>query len=474
MIFKRGGGASLSGPNDPRMLQLAMNAAGIGVFLYDITGDQLSWDARTRELFGAPDHDSVQPADIMIQLTHEDDRAWVARAASDALDPKGTGTYTAEHRTVMQDGSVRWVAVNGRTDFETVGGKRRAVMTCGVVRDITEERAIMDELMVAQTNLATALEAANLGIFQSDFIKNTSRWDRRAVMLFGADVEGAQLGEREIFESIHPDDYEQVMAAIQRSMDPEGDGEYKADHRIRGVDGEFRWIGVRGKTEFGVHKGERAPLYQRGVVFDRTEDKMREEQSALHVREMNHRVKNTLSLVTSIMNQTLRSSEDLDDFREKFSGRVGAISSVHSIIVDGTSTPARLRDLIESQVQPYVPDTGDCLEVEGEPVLLTAERARALGLVLHELATNASKYGALSVAEGKVRIGWARVSEEGHDFVDIRWEESGGPAVTPPERTGFGSKLIESLLGKSDGSFANMDYLPGGVQVHMRVGLEAD
>ena len=474
MIFKRGGGASLSGPNDPRMLQLAMNAAGIGVFLYDVTGDQLSWDARTRELFGVPDHDSVQPADIMIQLTHEDDRAWVARAASDALDPKGTGTYTAEHRTMMPDGSVRWVAVNGRTDFETVGGKRRAVMTCGVVRDITDERAIMDELMVAQTNLATALDAANLGIFQSDFIKNTSSWDRRAVMLFGADVEGAQLGQQEIFESIHPDDYEEVMAAIQRSMDPKGDGEYKADHRIRGADGAFRWIGVRGKTEFGMHNGKQAPLYQRGVVFDRTEDKMREEQSALHVREMNHRVKNTLSLVTSIMNQTLRSSEDLDDFREKFSGRVGAISSVHSIIVDGTSTPARLRDLIESQVTPYVPDTGDCLEVEGEQVQLTAERARALGLVLHELATNASKYGALSVAEGKVRIGWKRVREDGHDFVDIRWEESGGPAVPAPERTGFGSKLIMSLLGKGDGSFAKTEYLPGGVQVYMRVGLEAD
>lgn len=474
MIFKHGNGAFPSSPTDPRMLQLAMNAAGIGVFLYDVANDRLSWDARTRELFGVPHFDSVQPIDIMIQLTHEDDRAWVARAASDALNPKGSGTYTVEHRTLMQDGSVRWVAVNGRTDFETVGDKRRAVMTCGVVRDITEERAIMDELMVTQTNLTTAVEAANLGIFQSDFINNTSRWDRRAVMLFGADAEGAQLGEREIFESIHPDDYEEVMAAIQRSMDPDGDGEYKADHRIKGPDGAFRWIGVRGKTEFGIHKGQRAPLFQRGVVFDRTEDKLREELSALHVREMNHRVKNTLSLVTSIMNQTLRSSEDLDDFREKFSGRVGAISSVHSIIVDGTSTPARLRDLIESQVQPYVPDTGDCLEVEGEPVLLTAERARALGLVLHELATNASKYGALSVAEGKVRIGWARVSEDGHDFVDIRWEETGGPAVSPPERTGFGSKLIQSLLGKGDGSFANMDYLPGGVQVHMRVGLEAD
>ncbi|KDA03684.1 sensor histidine kinase [Hyphomonas oceanitis] len=474
MIFKHGDGARPSAANDPRMLQQALNAAGYGVFLYDAASGQMSLDARTRELFGVPHLDSAQPADIMIQLAHEEDRAWVARAASEALNPNGSGTYTVEHRTLMQDGSVRWVAVNGRTEFETIGDERRAVLTCGVVRDVTEERAIMDELMVAQTNLATAVEAANLGIFQSDFISNTSSWDRRAVMLFGADVDGAQLGEQEIFESIHPDDYEEVMRAIQRSMDPDGDGEYKADHRIKGVDGAFRWIGVRGKTEFGMHKGERAPLYQRGVVFDRTEDKMREEQSALHVREMNHRVKNTLSLVTSIMNQTLRSSDDLEDFREKFSGRVGAISSVHSIIVDGTSRPARLRDLIESQVTPYVPDTGDCLEVEGEQVQLTAERARALGLVLHELATNASKYGALSVAEGKVRISWQCVREDGHDFVDIRWEEMGGPAVSAPERTGFGSKLIMSLLGKGDGSFAKTDYLPGGVQVYMRVGLEPD
>lgn len=455
------------------MLQLAMNAAGIGVFLYDVASDQLSWDGRTRELFGASDFDSVQPADIMIQLTHEDDRAWVARAAGEALNPKGSGTYTVEHRTLMKDGGVRWVAVNGRTDFETVGDKRRAVTICGVVRDITDERTIMDELMVAQTNLATAVEAANLGTFHSDFINGTSHWDRRSVLLFGADVDGTKLGQREIFDSIHPDDFADVIAAIQRSMDPDGDGAYQADHRIRGADGMYHWIGVRGQTEFGLVKGQRTAMHQRGVVFDRTEDKMREENATLHVREMNHRVKNTLSLVQSIMNQTLRSSEDLDDFRERFSGRIGAIASVHSIIVDGTSTPARLRDLIESQVRPYVPDTGDYLEVEGKPVLLTADKARALGLVLHELATNASKYGALSVAEGKVRIAWERRSEADRDYVDIHWLETGGPAVSAPERTGFGSKLIESLLGRSDGSFAKTDYLASGVRVHMRIGLNA-
>ena len=124
-------------------------------------------------------------------------------------------------------------------------------------------------------------------------------------------------------------------------------------------------------------------------------------------------------------------------------------------------------------MRPYVPDTGDYLEVEGKPVLLTADKARALGLVLHELATNASKYGALSVAEGKVRIAWERRSEADRDYVDIHWLETGGPAVSAPERTGFGSKLIESLLGRSDGSFAKTDYLASGVRVHMRIGLNA-
>ncbi|WP_103333652.1 response regulator [Pseudotabrizicola formosa] len=192
-------------------------------------------------------------------------------------------------------------------------------------------------------------------------------------------------------------------------------------------------------------------------VLDITERRQAEAMRSLLIGELNHRIKNTLANVQAIARQTLRQSAGLADFDRSFSGRLQALARAHSILSDATWSSAPLDDLIEDQIKAGTLD-GDRLRRSGPKVQISPENMLRLALTLHELGTNAQKYGALSQPGGEIHLTWHC---EGEGLV-LQWQERGGPSVTPPVRKGFGHTLIGASAGGQDGS-VDVDWQREGV-----------
>jgi two-component sensor histidine kinase len=195
------------------------------------------------------------------------------------------------------------------------------------------------------------------------------------------------------------------------------------------------------------------------VIFnDITERKRHEQHQRLLLNELNHRVKNTLVTVQSMAMQSFRPGCDPEQARQQFEGRLMALSRAHDILTRESWGGAPLEGIVREAIAPYRDQHHDRLHADGPQVWLPPRHALAFAMVLHELGTNAVKYGALSNADGRIDISWAT-----GDSLQLRWAESGGPPVVPPSRRGFGSRLIEcGLRHEIDGRVA-LEFAPAGV-----------
>lgn len=193
----------------------------------------------------------------------------------------------------------------------------------------------------------------------------------------------------------------------------------------------------------------------------------REAERAAFVRELNHRVKNTLANVTSIISLTRRNAADIESFTNDLLERVRALASSHSLLDGGQWGPTDLRALVEAQLGSHT-GPGQRIHLNGPNVLISPNDALTVGLALHELLTNATRYGALSTDEGQVVINW-RI--DGADTVSVTWEERGGPTITPPERRGFGLNLIERALAHELGQPITIEFPPSGLRCSFAISL---
>ncbi len=192
-----------------------------------------------------------------------------------------------------------------------------------------------------------------------------------------------------------------------------------------------------------------------------------ERQQKLLLDELNHRVKNSLATVQAIAHQTLRSASDPLAFRESFESRLLALSATHDLLTASSWRGACLRDVLMTELRPFAAEQ---YTLAGPEVELSSAETLALGLVLHELATNAAKYGGLSQAGGQVAIAWG----VGQGWLELDWIEAGGPPVAPPTRRGFGSRLIERSLKDQLGGEARLDFQPTGLVCRIRLPLRRD
>jgi signal transduction histidine kinase/DNA-binding response OmpR family regulator len=199
------------------------------------------------------------------------------------------------------------------------------------------------------------------------------------------------------------------------------------------------------------------------AAVDITDRKRHADRQQLLLNEINHRVKNTLATVQSIAVQTLRNAENTVQARRHFEGRLMALSRVHNILTRENWEGASLRNMIADSIAPYRDQERERFETEGPEVSIPAKYALALAMALHELCTNAVKYGALSTENGHVRIAWNVSARNGSRQLTIRWREVGGPPVRPPSRRGFGSRLIELGLKQDLGGHVQIDFASTGV-----------
>jgi PAS domain S-box-containing protein len=325
-------------------------------------------------------------------------------------------------------------------------------------RDISERKLSEERLQESERRLAMAIRAGQLGVFEYSYRSRPSYyWDRTVRSIWGVD-ENAAIGPEVFCESLHPDDLHLVQEATRLAEDPHGTRRYDVEYRIRRLsDGALRWVKVASDIVFD----EAGPVKMTGTIQDITDRKAHEEQTLLLMREVNHRSKNLLAVVQSIAHQMAHGT-DPATFAQRFSERLAGLASCHDLLVHSQWKGVDLGALVASQLAHYKHLIGARIHVAGERLHVSASAAQNLGMALHELATNAAKYGALSGKNGEVSISWA-VCPATKAF-SISWTESGGPPVSAPAHKGLGSLIITRLLERSLEGKVTLRFDPDGLK----------
>jgi two-component sensor histidine kinase len=201
-------------------------------------------------------------------------------------------------------------------------------------------------------------------------------------------------------------------------------------------------------------------------MTDVTERKAIEERQRLILREMNHRIKNSLALVQAIVSQTIRTTPDPNAAFERIQSRLMSLARTHDFLNKGNWAGVSLRALIAGEMEPFM-DGSDRFVMRGDQVVLDSSAMFALGLTIHELGANAVTHGALSVPDGTVEVDWFVTGPENDRRVEIDWIERNGPAVEAPSRRGFGSRLIEANVRATLGGTVELDYAKRGLRAKL-------
>lgn len=326
--------------------------------------------------------------------------------------------------------------------------------------DVTQEHDMRHALARQQRTFDLAMIAARMGTWRYTFADNICVYDENAQRLYGLTEARFLHDEAGVEEKFHPDDIPLMWSRVQKALTPDGDGRYEVEYRVKQLDGSWRWLSAWGLVEFEGHGAERKPVAIAGASRDLTELKSAEEQQRLLVNELNHRVKNTLATIQSIATQTIRSADDLKSARAALDSRIISLAQAHDLLTDRSWSGADIREVVIRAMSPFAADQ---INLSGPSREISPHQALALSLALHELATNAAKYGALKVPEGRIHLAW----HVDGPVLHLNWRESGGPPVTPPSRRGFGSRLLEDGLVHDLGGQTKLDYAADGVRCEM-------
>lgn len=517
-------GAASRAP-DARLL-FALEAAKVGYWELGLDGRDLLVSPTFKANWGRkPDEPFTY--DIVLRAIHPDD----LKAHEDAVRAtlQNASQLDVDYRVIWPDGSIHWLRVRGQVIHDAQGKPLRAA---GISLDITDRKATeeslreethtletlnrigialagnldLERIVQTATDVATELSGAQFGAFFYN-VTNDSGESYTLYTISGV--------PREAFSKFRMPRNTAVFAptfagtGIVRSDDIRTDPRYgKNDPHFGMPKGHLPVVSylavpvvsrsgeVMGGLFFGHAKKavftERAERLVAGVAaqaataidnarlfqaaqYEIAERKRIEEHQRLLLAELNHRVRNTLAIVQSIAGQTLRHASSAENFRTRFEQRIMALSEAHSLLTDSNWEGASVRVIIERVLNPYAAGGEPRYQIAtGDDVRVGPNAAVSLLMALHELATNAAKYGALSRTKGRALISWSVEQEPGKmRRLHVRWEETGGPKVKTPTRQGFGSRLIRGLAAESGGE-AKLDFAATGLICEFDLPYPAD
>jgi len=353
-------------------------------------------------------------------------------------------------------------------------------VTALIARDRLEEEK--DRLAIEQQAVIERLRRANVELAGSESALKASEARFRAAIEAVSDIlwtntpDGRMAGEQPGWcgftgqsraacqgygwaQAVHPDEAKPTIDAWDQAVAERRP--FVFEHRVRRHDGVWRLFAIRAVPVLDDHG---AVTEWVGVHTDITEAREADNRRRLLLDELNHRVKNSLATVQSIAMQTLWSSDTPETFNKSFNERLLALSHNHDLLTRSHWVGANLKDVIAQELEPYQTPDGRRVDLRGRDVHLGPKAALALGMAVHELATNAAKYGALSADEGMVEVIWRIEVDANVARLNLVWTEHGGPEVKPPGRSGFGRRLIERGLTHELGGAADLAFEPAGLR----------
>ncbi|MBV8681949.1 MAG: PAS domain-containing protein [Caulobacteraceae bacterium] len=571
---------------------MALEAAGIGVWDWDLTNNSIVYSAIAREICGFPADRPVTYEDV-VAVTHRKDLQRNHAQFIRATDPAIKDTAPYEYRIVRSDGQVRRVVAHGQVIFADGPDEPKAVRYVGSLQDVTEQRRLEEENRAFTERLRFAMHAGRLGSFEYDVSTRRSVWDTALMEIFGLGEADVAPSVESFWTMIDPRDRRRLRRHVARAY-AKGYA-YSTEFRVVRPSGEIRWcagsmsvirdgagqathlygytvditerrraeaeeaerhailqslldaaslyVGVVEITDdgfvflmtnkatadfYGISQGpahiharelendpqrlaaRRAfllnawndrqavtiehPFFHRGkrvawalgtytplppspegrprlsfVLIDITARKRAEERQQLLMREVDHRAKNALAVAQAVVELTKET--DPLAFKRAVVGRVSAIARTHSLLADQRWKGVDLRRLVGEELAPYSADRPEHVVLEGPAHTLTPAAAQLVGLVVHELATNAAKYGALRGDEGSLLVRW---SVDAAGALEFDWTEScvfESPLVTP-ERQGFGLRLLDQTISRQLGGAWTTEWTPNGLSFSMTLPLQ--
>lgn len=420
--------------------RLIAESAPIMLWMGDAAGHCIYLNAALRSFWGVADP-SVLDEFGWTSTLHPDDAAGLFACVGPAM--AGHSGFECEARYRRHDGSYRVLHTLARPRFGP-GGEFLGVI--GVNTDVTEAREAESALRRSEERLRLAQEAGGIGAWELDLVTGRRFWSSSNYRIWGLEP-GTEVTPDLIFSLIHPEDVETARTAVARASTMVGTLPDLEIRVVRRSDRAVRWILSRAEAIAGV---DGKPARHIGVMRDVTDQHEAVERLTLLMRELDHRAKNALAVVSGVVRLTPR--EDPDSFARAVEGRVRALARAHGLLAEGRWSGADLRTLVQGELAAFMVDSdvegvssGPRAEIHGPQVKLHAQAVQAITMALHELATNATKYGALSRESGVVRVTW--IIDVAGGKLHLRWSEEGGPQVTgAPSRRGFGSRVLEATI----------------------------
>ena len=326
-----------------------------------------------------------------------------------------------------------------------------------VCNDVTDRHRAFEAVAASEERLRLALAGAVIGTWDWHVQTSVVFGDEPFAQLYGMDPGELRAGTsaRAFLKFVHPDDREPLRRKTAEALKAEGD--LVEEFRLLRADGAVRWVLAQGRCHHDA--SGRAARFS-GATLDITERKEAEQHRAMLTNELTHRVKNMLATVQAIANQTLKDGVTMAEARDRLSSRLVAMSRAQDILMRRGLASVEIASVIKTALETHAGD-GDRVRLRGPNVAISARSALSLSMALHELATNAAKYGALSCHDGRVDIHW-RISPSPERAFELIWSEGGGPPVIPPSREGFGSRLIKGALTAELGATTSVDYAASG------------
>ena len=437
--------------------QAILDALPTGVYACDVDGQIARVNRRAVELWGR--------APKLLDSTQRFCGSFrVETLEGDFIPPSETPmaravlageTFDGIEGIVQNPDGKRWVARVNVAPLRDTDGLVVGAINC--FHDVTREHEMRLSSARQRRTFDLAMIASKMGTWRYTIDDNVCTYDENAQRLYGL-AEAHFVHDKDGVEAkFHPDDMDLMWSRVAKALHPEGDGQYEVEYRVKQLDGSWRWLSAWGLVEFEGQGTHRKPVAIAGASRDLSERKQAEELQRLLANELNHRVKNTLASVQSIVNQTVRGTTDFESVRKAVNARIVSLAVAHDLLTERSWSGADVADLVARAVAPFA--TGQ-ITLNGPSVDISPNQALALSLALHELATNAAKYGALSRPEGRIELCW-KVED---DRLSLTWRESGGPQVAPPSRRGFGSRLIENALSRDLDGRTRLEFAPEGVR----------